>query len=73
MEEQILKIIRDQFSSDPMTDEIKKAKEITSMVMEFMDWLMDEADIGNSVWDIGDGEDYSSGEIFEYWLNNIKK
>ena len=71
MEEELLKIIGKHdywtFGSED------SAKEITSMVMEFMDWLMDEADIGNSVWDIGDGEDYSSGEVFDYWIKHIRK
>ena len=67
MEEQILKILKQQYVPHGFTlIEIPReqaAKEITDHVMEFIEWLKDECDI----------RDYYSMAIYDYWLTNIKK
>ena len=79
MEEQILKIIRDHFYNVNGTPE-KSAKEITSHVMEFIEWLKDFCHI-----EIDDFVFYWVVEVethvieamdtetaYQYWLTNIK-
>jgi len=68
MEEQILKMI----STGEDNGNESLANKITFHIMEFIEWLREEADIGNFTWDIGDGMEYSSGEVYQYWLTNIK-
>lgn len=80
MEEQIKKIISDNY--DPDWEELgleKTAREITSHVMEFIHWLIDEQEIFmgelSEKYIINDNphlKENTLKEIYQYWLTNIK-
>ena len=84
MEEQILKIIvkhYDIFGKEPFPM-ATTAKEITSHVMEFIEWLMwndDEKFTQGCIKDEkglravdDDNNEWTLDELYQYWLNNIK-
>jgi hypothetical protein len=83
MEEQILKIIISKTnltstSFEMYMDRPDVAKEITSMVMEFVEWMHDNTDDtrveNDKLWWVIPMESYNYIEdVFEYWFNNIKK
>ena len=56
----------------------KAAKEITSMVMEFVEWK-DNMQSKGTIFHNADGlyslkdSDLTTNELFQYWFNNIKK
>jgi hypothetical protein len=88
MEEQIQKIIKKYVTQlsdrDGMTrlfGDDDAAKEITAHIMEFIEWLefgshpfiqwTDE--LGHFFTDEFDTKRWNINELFEYWINNIKK
>lgn len=77
MEEQILKIIQSHFYKfDKTTDEESAAKEITSHLMEFIDWcVMNIVKNRYGRYSLIEGKEcvLSLEEVYQYWLNNVKK
>lgn len=75
MEEQILKIMK-LYGARLQTQQFNEcAKEISSMVMEYFEWLNFESDYipkDDAYWDIGRDKMATITEIFEQW-NNIRK
>jgi hypothetical protein len=43
------------------------------IIIEFLDWLKWNCDIEGNLWQYCDGTFYSSEDIFQYWINNIKQ
>ena len=78
MEEQV-KLIIDKWSLGMVHDDC--AKELTSMVMEFIEWLEfgDHKFYPNAeknktgYYTEGSHRIYTTNELFEYWINNIRK
>jgi hypothetical protein len=81
MEEQILKIInRSLLTNIKLNDGLRgSAKEITAMMMEFIEWIAfgthqmlpnyEEKDFYNNE----DNTLYTIDELFQYWIENVKK
>jgi hypothetical protein len=82
MEERILKIITNRINSYLSNPESQQkenaAKEITSMVMEFIEWFTGEKSpvsimYGNQPERFATTKrDYTIKELFQYWFDNIK-
>lgn len=84
MEEEVLKIVK---LIEHDYDEVEAAKRVTSMVMEFIEWIGNEGieqfsndDNGEMYWvlykrnTMNVDEEFSSiNEMFDYWINNIRK
>jgi hypothetical protein len=86
MEEQILKILKSNYYPlGELDDDEQAAKEITSMVMEFIEWVgfnattlkyreIDNCWIANlDLDDLDDFTYFTTFGLFLYWFNNIKK
>ena len=73
MEKKIFELIKDQFHIHSGFGLSGSAKEIASLMIGFMSWVRDNVDTGNYTWDLGDDKDYTTEELFQYWLDNINK
>jgi uncharacterized protein YbbC (DUF1343 family) len=75
MEESILKIIESHYPED--IDVV--AKEITSHVMEFIEWLGEHYNYGRKSWMVRYADQRirynwkTTEEVYQYWLKNIYK
>lgn len=79
MEEQILSIIEDSVFA-PEGENIQRvaAKEITSHIMEFIEWIRQYCyfdDYGDLMINDNTLPEVSlpTEELYQYWLNNVKK
>ena len=88
LEEKIIEILDNNLDYKPhcITGMGTSAKEIASMMKEFVEWLEFDTKFecikktltGEIFWQIPhedrmDGTHYSFDELFDYWLKNIKK
>ena len=71
MKEKIEKIIKTERNFSTMVDSIDTITK--EHYLRFVQWLLENCDIGNYYWDIGDSCEYSSSGIYQYWLDNINK
>jgi hypothetical protein len=82
MEEQILKIIErditqigwDQYGFLIYNGFQHKAKEITSHVMEFVDWIRSEPPVlvEKTQWTFLDQISWTTEKVYNYWLTEVK-
>jgi len=85
MEEQILKILIKYKTQKKIYDiadpEERSAKEITSMVMEFIEWLdfgthdfyLNAEEGQTGYYQEGSHTIYTIEEVYNHWLTNVKK
>lgn len=94
MEEEVLKILINNETIDMQEDRDNvlvtyldahdysvTAKEITSMVMEFIEWEVSCLSVGSlkskmphyDIYKMNHHKDMNFNELFEYWINNIRK
>ena len=76
MEEKILEIIK-RYDEMAFSRPSECAKEITAHVMEFIEWIV-ENNTKEPKWrafllDLLGTKSYTTEELYQYWLNNVKK
>jgi hypothetical protein len=87
MEQQVLKILEkptkatgwNEFGYMTYSGNLEKAKEITSMVFEFIEWIRKncEVSIDAKKWWLFDHKieiigEFTDKELFKYWWDNVK-